>query len=64
MQWFIPRDANQPKAPSISAVPGTAFVAFAVHNALKKHQHRHRTEHRLFHGNTDRHRPTLKKVTP
>jgi len=35
MQWSIPRDANQPKAPSISAVPGTAFVAFAVHNALK-----------------------------
>jgi len=62
MQWFIPRDANQPKAPSTSAVPGTAFVAFAVHNALKKH--RHRTEHRLFHGNTDPHRPTLKKVTP
>jgi len=22
------------------------------------------TDHRLFHGNTDRHRPTLKNVTP
>jgi len=23
-----------------------------------------KTDHRLFHGNTDRRRPTLKKVTP
>jgi len=33
--------------------------AFAVHSALKNTD----TEHRLFQGNTDRHRPTLKKVT-
>jgi len=46
MQRFIPRDANQPKAPSVIAVLSTALVAFAVHNALKKH--RHRTEHRFF----------------
>ena len=40
--------------PSISAVPGTALVAaFAVHNALKKHRHRHRPP--TFSG---KHRPT------
>jgi len=28
------------------------------------YKHWNRTDHRLFHGNTDRHRPTLKEVTP
>jgi len=28
------------------------------------YKHWNRTDHRLFHGNTERHRPTLKKVTP
>jgi len=28
------------------------------------YKHRDRTEHRLFQGNTDRRRPTLKNVTP
>jgi len=56
MQRFIQRDANQPKAPSISAVPGTTFVAFAVHNALKKHRHRRRHRTSTF---SRKHRPTL-----
>jgi len=27
------------------------------------YKHRNQTDHRLFHGNTDRHRLTLKNVT-
>ena len=40
-----------------------AVVSFDADDAVLK-KNEIETEHRLFRENTDRHRPTLKKVTP